>query len=209
MSHRSILFCFSLVLSVVLTNGLSAQAVSSQSSKQRSAQQFDRWNQRFFRPGWTGGLQIGLLPTFFKDEVHAELPPVSLRVGYQFAPVFSLELEAGRSVSRTTALDYNSRKELPIRNAFSLVALRPTVHLALGERSDAYGGLILGYQHNRIETLQPQTKGNEAPVFYPREGFTMTGFLGVDYALTSRLRVNAELGYGLSLISTGIRYRLP
>ena len=209
MLHRIIFLVLTLLFTGQIGSGLAAQAVSGKAPENRSEALFDRWNQRFFQPGWTTGVQVGLLPTFFKDDVHTELPPVSLRIGYQFTPVFSLELEAGRSVSRTIALDYNTRTQQPSRNTFSLVTLRPTVHRQLGERADAYGGLILGYQHNRIDPLLPPPNGEESPVFYPREGVIMSGFVGVDYAVAPRLRVNAELGYGLSLISTGVRYRLP
>jgi hypothetical protein len=186
---------------------LFAQAVPTQPARAATVA-FDRWNPRFFRPAVTVGVQVGLLPTFFKDEVHAEMPPLALRAGYQFLPAFSLELEAGRSVARTIALDYNTRTERPCRNTFSLLALRPTGHLRLGERADAYGGLLIGYQHNRIEPLPSLEKGEEVPRFYPRNGWMMTGFIGVDYAVAPRLRANVELAQGLSLISTGLRYRL-
>jgi hypothetical protein len=205
MTHRLTVIIPFIVGLLLSGSALEAQTVSV--AEQRSASVvYDRWNLRFFRPAFTTGLQVGLLPTFLKDEVHAELPPVAARVGYQFLPAFSLEVEAGRSVSRTLVLDHNTRTEKPGRNTFSLVALRPTGYLRLGERADAYGGLLLGYQHNRIESLQPLDKGEE-PRFFPRNGFIMTGFIGVDYAITPRLRANAELALGLSLVSTGVRYR--
>ena len=81
-------------------------------------------------------------------------------------------------------------------------------HLRLGERADAYGGFIIGYQHNRIESPSSRNAGEEqAPRFYPKNGLVMTGIIGVDYAITPRLRGNVELALGLSLVSTGIRYR--
>lgn len=209
MRHRITLAILSLLLFLGSSDIAVAQSSSPNSLTPRKTKQFDRWNPRYFQPGFTGGVQAGLVPTFFKDEVHGELPPMELRLGYQFAPALSVELAAGRSITRTISLDYATHTERPCRNTFTLVSLRPTGHMRMGERMDAYGGLIIGIQHNRLEALGPLEEGGEVPKFYPRNGLMMSGFIGADYALTPRLRANLELSYGMSLLSTGVRFRLP
>ncbi|RME91933.1 MAG: hypothetical protein D6772_17625 [Bacteroidetes bacterium] len=165
--------------------------------------------QRHTLPKWEARLGLGLLPTFIKDEVKTLQPPLSLELRYRPLEKLSVGLLTGQSVSRGLLAHHNGEKRL-VTNRFQTTALRIAAHSNPWERWEVYGGLVFGYSRNNIEYMEPlQSKNldNVMPIAPKRDGFTYTAFVGSSMKVSKRLMVYGELGFGLSILTSGISYR--
>ncbi len=165
--------------------------------------QCSRWKKN--NPNWQFRTALGLTPTFIKDHVDAEVPPVSLELRYRPHPKFSIGLLAGTSVSNTTQ-EHHTGVRQSFRNTFRMYALRAGVHSQRWEKWDAYGGLVLAYQNNTVtSTAEGKTPLSEPPIhFVPRKtGFFYSAFLGTAYRPYPQIELFGELSYGLSIVTVG------
>lgn len=159
-------------------------------------------------PQWEVRAGIGLLPTFLKDHAKNELLPVSLEVRYRANRKFSVGLLAGNSISHAMQ-EHHTGETRRVRNDFRMVALRGAVHTNPFERWEVYGGIVLGYSKSNVTyTNTSDDKDYEGPSFFPqarqRNGLMFSGFVGSSYQLYKNVSVFGELGYGLSLATTGV-----
>ncbi|RMF03958.1 MAG: hypothetical protein D6772_01380 [Bacteroidetes bacterium] len=154
---------------------------------------------------------LGVLPTFFKDQVNVEQVPLSLEVRYRPNEIFSVGVLAGRSVANTS-LQHHSGSVQFIRNDYRVVALRLGVHSRRWEQAEIYGGMSIGYQAGRITSdfVDNKTLDSQLPFYFqahPQHVY-LTAFLGGAWTPIPRYKCFAELGYGLSLVSVGLSYQL-
>lgn len=175
--------------------------------ERKKLKKFDLFSGRF-SPQWETGVAAGLVPTFFKDEGRSILPPLQFRLGRRFSPTFSLAALAGVSRSRNPMPYYDSRTYIACINTFRMAALRPTGHLRMGNRAEAFGGLLLAWQHNSIRPVQPVKEQKPNPAVRPGRGLFFAAFIGARQALTPDLGIYGELSFGLSIASLGISMRL-
>lgn len=168
-----------------------------------AAAQCSRWKKN--NPNWQFRTALGLAPTFIKDHVQTEVPPVSLEIRYRPHPKFSIGLLAGTSVSTTTH-EHHTGVQQSFRNAFRMYALRAGVHSQRWEKWEAYGGMVLAYQNNIISSsMEDKTPISEPPIhFVPRKtGFFYSAFVGTAYRPYPQIELFGELSYGLSLVTVG------
>lgn len=165
--------------------------------------QCSRWNKN--NPNWQFRTAVGLTPTFIKDHVDSEVPPLSLEVRYRPSPKFSIGFLAGTSVS-STVQEHHSGVRQSFRNTFRMYALRAGVHSQRWEKWEAYGGMVLAYQQNTV-TSRDEDKAplGEALIhFTPRKtGFFYSAFMGTAYRPYPQVELFGELSYGLSILTIG------
>ncbi len=158
--------------------------------------------------GFETSVGVGILPTFVKDRSKNIVLPLSLNVGYRINEKFSVGLFAGYTQAETQP-DLLNEGPMRCRNTFSTVGLRLAVHSITFKNWDFYGGMTLGYTRSRFEILEgdiekaKQHKRFEPVTWKP----LVSAFLGGRYEIGPKLGVFGEVGYGISLITTGITYK--
>lgn len=158
---------------------------------------------------WELGSNIGLMPTFAKDRPDMLMLPVSAYVDYRLAPNFSLSATGGHSRSALVRNSSITGEPLYYENSYSYVGLRLAAHTSPHrfDRWDIYGGLSGMLVFSDI-SVGPLNKSASVLASNQRHNkFVLTGFLGARYALTPRWGIQAELGFGASLLNAGISYR--
>ncbi len=161
---------------------------------------------------------IGLVPTFVGDATNLNVPPLSLRIGYQVAPSINLSAFGGFS-SYTLASPYliSDGKAATLSNKQYLAGVRGEVRKDFSGKFDIYGGGMLGYTHASTREFDPAT--NETVVRPPKtpspynpngpdNGLLYAGFIGSTYYLHPGIGAFAELGYGVSLFNVGLTVRM-
>ncbi len=165
--------------------------------------------QRRSSPKYDISAGIGLFPTFLKDEGRMIVPPLSLTADYRVAPNFSVGLFLGYSSTESNQAQIDDEEAVLFRNRFSSVGLRLAAHTTGFENWDIYGGLTFGYMHSNIDAEQAMLEKMALQKgIRPSSGkLVMTGFLGSRVKVSRRVGIFAELGFGVSLVQTGISYR--
>ncbi|MTI86557.1 MAG: hypothetical protein FH748_01165 [Balneolaceae bacterium] len=83
-----------------------------------------------------------------------------------------------------------------------IIGGRGTYHKEMVENIDTYGGLLLGYNVASAEWKGTGTANASVG------GFTYSFFAGGRYHFTEKIGAYLELGYGISVIQTGLTVRL-
>lgn len=156
---------------------------------------------------------IGLMSTFVSPNASTRILPVNVVLNYRVNKAFNLGAYFGHSSYEFN--DINNDKDHPtdvdnlyLRNDFYLVGLRAEGHFNR-ERVDFYGGAMLGYNFSRINTNIEDSKNRPEGIEIAEDSaiFTYSGYVGLKYALTPKVGVYGEIGYGVSLITVGASYR--
>lgn len=179
---RIALRLLALLLLVTFAHMLPAQQVRNSGDARKKLTQakmirFDAFTGRY-TPEWHLSGGVGLLSTFFKDKGRSSVPPLRFCLGYRFAPTFSLEAMFGYSRTETQLPVSLTRTYSSRENRFSMIALRPTGHLRINYRAEAFGGLLIAYQHNRVKPLKTLKGSVHNPSIQPAEGLFLTAFIG-------------------------------
>lgn len=161
---------------------------------------------------------IGLVPTFVADDANVNTPPLTFRAGYQVTPSFNLSAFAGFSNSTSSTPYLVTDGQLAqMNNKQLLTGLRAEIRKDFDGKFDVYGGGIIGL--NRTETTEYDyntgdviVRNPDAPTPFdpnaPKSQFLYSGFIGGTYYFAKNVGLFAEVGYGVSLLSTGITVRL-
>lgn len=191
MRHHTLFFTLLLVVSLLSTNSITAQTRSKV-------------------PQWEIRTGIGLLPTFLKDHAKSELHPISLELRYRANAKFSVGLLAGNSISQAVQ-EHHTGETRRVRNDFRMAALRGAVHSNPFEKWEIYGGIVLGYSQSKVTYMDINPEKDYEPTFFPktpqRNGMLFSGFVGSNYRVYKNVNIFGELGYGLSLATTGVAVR--
>ena len=103
----------------------------------------------------------------------------------------------------STIISYSHHYTLNASKVRLLIILN--YHFAIREHSDLYFGFGLGYSHSKtnldIEFPHTSSYSNVPPCFFPVSTRTK---VGVNYYLTKKVAINAEIGIGGPLLSMGI-----
>ena len=98
-----------------------------------------------------------------------------------------------------------------------MVGLRGQLHKDFTEKIEIYGGTMLGYAFFNTTEKDMRTgdvviREQGAPTPFdpnaPKGQFVYSGFVGSKYALSKKMRVYAEIGLGVALVSTGFSFQL-
>lgn len=165
------------------------------------------------------GVGVGVVPTFFKDDVSTVVPPLSLNMAYRMSEKFSLSAFASYSSTTSALLKYNDGSTNVFHNEMLIVGVRPAVHFVNLDKWDVYGGFSFAYnvpivQVDNTPSDEPLYGDNKpdtpTPSFYreAENNFTYSGFVGATYYVKKNLGIFGEVGYGISLLNIGVNYKL-
>lgn len=153
---------------------------------------------------------FGMLPTFIKDAGKVRTPPISFTADYKLAEHFSLGAFVGYSVTETDVRFLRDGSIAQWGNHFTVLGLRMAARSRQMGPWNVYGGLSAGYSISHIDIM----KGDLEKVKQDRNlqevsgKMLLTGFLGGRYSFTARTGFFAELGYGISLTTIGLSFRI-
>lgn len=161
---------------------------------------------------------LGLVPTFVADGANVTTPPLTFKASYQVTPSFSLGAFAGYSNSTSASPYLISDGQLAqMNNKQFLTGLRAEVRKNFDGKFDMYGGGMFGLNHTETKEVDSQTgatidRDPYAPTPFnpnaPKSQLLYSGFVGGTYYLTKGIGLFAEVGYGVSLLNTGITIRI-
>ena len=167
---------------------------------------------RLFQQGEADVLAgFGLLPTFLKDNISQNIPPLSLRAQSNLFNNYSLGVEFAYSKTTSTKEDLFS-DERQYENKYHFVALRNSIHCNCDnlDNWDIYGGFALGLNLVRISVVNGSFGPTEElyGIKPKKNQLTFNGYLGFRYACSSAISFFGEIGYGASFLQAGVGYRL-
>jgi len=158
---------------------------------------------------------IGLLSTFVSMNAKTKTPPVNFIVNYRVKDAFSIGAYFGYSSTgyRDDNKDIHGgsvkKEDFKLTNNYYLTGLRFQGHYSQGQ-FDFYGGAMLGYNFSRINTNITEVKDRPEGVLIDdnKSLVTYSGYIGLKYITPSKLGFYGEVGYGASIVSVGLTYRL-
>jgi hypothetical protein len=155
-------------------------------------------------------IMIGLGSTLAVANATSSTPPLTLAFDYGYNENISL---GGLFAYAGSSYEY-SYGGYGYKFSYSdiIIAGRGLYHYDLlhNEKIDTYGGLLLGYN---IASSSSEYTGNW-PAYYGKSepvsvgGIIFGAFAGARYYFTPNLAAQAEVGYGLSILSIGVAYKL-
>lgn len=153
---------------------------------------------------------VGFLPTASSANVNAKIPPLSLSANYRVSKNASVGAFAAFA-STSFRSDLPKHAVIP-RSSDSqqfMVGARGSVHYDLN-KTTFYGGLMLGYNQERMVTDIPESMEDEIPVFpvVTKGKAIYTAFIGTQHMLTKSLGLYGEVGYGISIFNLGLSFKL-
>ncbi len=151
---------------------------------------------------------IGLLPTYFMDGGTTITPPVQVGAEYRIAEVISIGAFAGYSNYEGLPYENLDGSVYQVSTESMMAGLRLGVHTTTFDKVDLYGGFQVGYATPSVEfnVLNPGEQRFPRPKV--REGLVYSGYVGIAGSITDRIGVFGEIGYGISLISAGVKTRI-
>lgn len=144
---------------------------------------------------------VGLSPTFYSgDGFEAGLPPIEASYEYMLKEKISVGGFAGFSTAefRATGFDFG------YDYTYILVGVLGNYHFTNSDKFNAYAGIKLGYTNVSVKEVGTAGNGFVAD----GSGILYGGQLGARYWVSESIGINAELGYGISLLRTGITFKL-
>ena len=146
-------------------------------------------------------LGVGLSPTFYsEDGFEAGLPPIEASYEYMLKEKISIGGFAGFSTAefRVNGFDFG------FDYTYILAGVLGNYHFVNSEKFNAYGGIKLGY--NNVSVKEVGTAGNGFVA--DGSGILYGAQLGARYWASGSIGINAEVGYGISLLRAGITFKL-
>lgn len=154
---------------------------------------------------------IGLFPTYAKDKAQSLVPPISARLDIRLGNKFTLGAYAAYSAYERLQISLPDGSIQDLSSKTTILGLRAAAHHSPLDNWDVYGGAMLGYNMPEVEKTITEEKilNEDGPSFSrPAENtFTYSAFLGAAYYPTKKLGLFAEVGYGISIFTTGMSFR--
>lgn len=175
-------------------------------------------NKVYKKGNFFGSAGIGLLPTYFADNAQVDMLPVNIKVGYNIADHFNVNLYTGYSASTSNSVKDHNGDMRDYENKFLMIGLRTELHAAKTDKFDIYGGFMFGYNKSFINETIYENGDIESPIDAPSNEPTtfkpagdkvlFSGFVGATYFATPKLGIYGEVGYGVSLVNLGVAFKL-
>ncbi|HMQ49356.1 MAG TPA: hypothetical protein PKA00_16795 [Saprospiraceae bacterium] len=154
---------------------------------------------------------IGIFSTYAKDKAQMIVPPLSARIDVRLGNKFTLGAYAAYSAYERLQMDLPDGSIQDLSSKTTIIGLRAAAHHSPRENWDVYGGAMLGYNMPEVERTVTEEKilDEAGPSFSrPAENtFTYSAFLGAAYYPTETIGLFAEVGYGISILTTGISFK--
>lgn len=153
---------------------------------------------------------VGVIPTFVKDQLQTDLPPLIAGFDMRVNERFSIGSRLGMTkvTSAADLLDDGDYEQF--QNHFFLVGLRFAVHSMYFEKWDLYGGMNVAYTVSKIEVLSGNVDMLKKHLNFKEVSgkFMNSAFIGAKFLLKPRTSLFGEIGYGISLLSIGVAHKI-
>lgn len=153
---------------------------------------------------------VGIGSTFYGSGFRTVLPPINVSYEKGITENIGVGGYAGYASSR---YNYSGFNDLNYHWTYNYIILgaRAAYHYDLFKepKLDTYGGVMLGFTIANARFHSDDPSLNEDLYSSPSSGgFTWSGFLGARYQFKEKLGAYAELGYGISFLNLGLRFKL-
>lgn len=155
-------------------------------------------------------LGIGLLSTFYGGGFHSILPPINVSYEKGITDNIGVGGYLGYASARYNYYGFTNVDYYWRYNYFILGA-RGAYHYDLFKvpNLDTYGGLMLGFTIASSTFHSSDPTYNSSSYSSPASGgITWSGFIGARYQIKPKLGVYGEIGYGVSVLNLGLRFKL-
>ncbi len=117
---------------------------------------------------------------------------------------------AGKSITETSPAIVRDGLVAQWKNNFTTLGLKGNVHFTERRNLDIYGGFLLACHFSKIELEagEEETLARHIGIKPHSATLAWSGFIGTRYAFSGKLSVFGEVGYGISLATIGLGYRL-
>lgn len=155
-------------------------------------------------------LGLGLAPTFLLDNVRAIVPPLSMKIECRLNKYFSLSSSWGYSSSTSEVSITKKQQRYQWQNRFLFLAAGGNFHRVINRRWEFYGGAQLGYGLSQVSFVNGESRelGKNLGIKPLSGAITWSSYFGMQHMITQKISLYSELGFGVSLVSMGIGYRL-
>lgn len=160
---------------------------------------------------------LGVLPTYLLSGGIVISPPITVGGEYHFSPKFSLGIRTGHSIQEKKQFYPQVGFEANVRNEHFSINARAITHFAVAPKWNLYGGALLGIHHSKITpfTATEEMKGEQLALLRKKvkmkptnTSFAYSGIMGVKYYLSKKIGLWGEISNDISLISTGLSFRV-
>ena len=144
---------------------------------------------------------VGLSPTFYSGNgFEAGVPPIEVSYEYMLKEKLSIGAFAGYASAEFRASGFNFGYDY----TYILAGALGNYHFVNDEKFNVYAGVKLGYVN--VSATEVGTAG----VGFSVDGSTVVygGQLGARYWFSDSIAINAEAGYGISILRAGITFKL-
>lgn len=156
---------------------------------------------------------IGVVSTYFKDDVQTSVPPVSVSAEVFVSPNISIGLYGAYTQAKGERAYENADVLESYDNKTKQFALKSSFYTNEMNNWRVYGGVLTGVSMADVDkdssTIKGDTSDNEPSFSRPESPntFMFSGFVGVQRRVKKHVFAYGELGYGISLVNLGLSYR--
>jgi hypothetical protein len=151
---------------------------------------------------------VGLVPTYFLDGGKNTFPTMTGMVQYQVTDIFSIGTSVAYAESTSAQKSLTDGTSFQWRSRSTHIGLRAQVHAAQSDRFDLYGGAQLAYEMPSVQPVVQVFGESALPVSSAKNKLMYAGFVGATWYPSPKIGFYGEIGFGLSLVNTGIKLQL-
>lgn len=153
----------------------------------------------------------GFLPmSRLLDGATMKLLPLSLEINRMMSDHFSLGISHGRFIAQSRPIVVSDGVSQRVTNQGSLTALKGAFHITRLDNADFYGGFQLALTHSKfsVDKGDMDFLKEHLGIKSRNTKVTYTGFVGGRYVLSGKWNIFGELGFGESVLTAGVGYRI-
>jgi hypothetical protein len=156
-------------------------------------------------------LGIGVMSSSaFLDDARTIMPPLTLQVRRHIGENFSLGLSYSQSNYQSQPIIVSDGLAQKVTNRSQQLGLKGAFHYNKLEHVDFYGGFLLALNHSKFSVDYGDFDYLEKHknIQQQADKVTYTGFVGAEYVFSNRMAAFSEVGFGASILTFGVGYRL-
>ena len=156
-------------------------------------------------------LGIGMMSSSsFLDDAHTNMPPLTLQVRSYVCQNISLGLSYSQSSYESQPVVVSDGIAQKVTNSSQQFVLKGAFHYNKLEHLEFYGGFLLAMNHSAFRVNYGNFDYLETHMnIHPKVNkVTYTGFVGAEYIFSNRIVTFSEVGFGSSIFTFGVGYRL-
>ncbi|MFQ5446481.1 MAG: hypothetical protein ACE5FF_06070 [Saprospiraceae bacterium] len=154
---------------------------------------------------------IGMMSSSsFLDGAQTNMPPLTLQVRRYLGENFSLGLSYTQASYESLPIIVSDGLAQRVTNRSQQLGLKGAFHYNKLDHLDFYGGFLLAVNHSKfsVDYGDFEYLSKHMNIQEKASTLTYTGFAGAEYIFASRVTAFTEVGFGSSIFTFGVGYRL-